>query len=96
MVRAALTLLVLGALMLVGAGITTAIGASVTNSVATSLTAGSTARLAADNATSGLGQLASQMPNIGLVLGAAAILAIIFGVLFASFSGAGGGRGRRE
>lgn len=89
MVQAALSLLVLGALMLVGAGIATSIGASVTNSIATGLTAGSTARLAADNATSGLGQLASQMPNIGLVLGAAAILAIIFGVLFQTFKGGG-------
>ena len=81
--------------MLVGAGIATSIGASVTASVQSGLTAGSVANAAAGNATSGLGQLASQMPNIGLVLGAAAILAIIFGVLFTSFRGAGAG-GRRE
>lgn len=91
MVQAALSLLVLGALMLVGAGIATAIGASVTSSIQSSLTAGSVANLAAGNATSGLGQLASQMPNIGLVLGAAAILAIIFGVLFQTFRGTGRG-----
>ena len=89
MVQAALSLLVLGALMLVGAGIATSIGASVTSSIQTGFTTGSTQWAAAGNATSGLGQLASQMPNIGLVLGAAAILAIIFGVLFATFRGGG-------
>ena len=94
MVRAAMTLIVLGALMLVGAGITTAIGASVTASIQSTQTANSVAWAAAGNATSGLGQLGAQMPNIGLVLGAAAILAIIFGVLFNSFGGAGRGGGR--
>lgn len=50
------------------------------------------ASAASGNATSGLGQLASQLPNVGLVIGAAAILAIVFGVLFKTF----GGVGRRE
>ena len=44
-----------------------------------------TASNAATNSTSGVLQLSTQLPNVGLVLGASTILAIIFGVLFTQF-----------
>lgn len=50
------------------------------------------ASAAASNSTSGLGQLGTQLPSVGLVIGASAILAIIFGVLLVTFRGTG----RRE
>lgn len=81
--------------MLVAAGIVSSIGADVTGDIQTTQTVGSIPWAAAGNATSGIGNLAAQMPNIGTVLGAAAIIAIIFGVLgFFAFRGGGkGGRG---
>jgi hypothetical protein len=94
MVRAMLSLLIVGAIMLVAAGIVAAIGADVTQDIQNTQTAGTVSHSAAGNATSGIGNLAAQMPNIGTVLGAAAIIAIIFGVL-GFFAFRGGGRGGR-
>lgn len=82
--------LVFLAIGIVVAGIVVSLGADVTNSIGTGLTAGSTARLAVDNATSGLGQLARQFPNIGLVAG----IAVLISLLLAAFAfGKGGSAG---
>lgn len=92
MTRALIGLVYLGMFMLVGGGILMALGANVTNTVASTLTAGSTARMAADNATAGIGQFAAQLPLIGIVIGISAVILILFGVLFPTFGA--GGRGR--
>ena len=94
MVRAELSILIVGAIMLVAAGITAAIGANVTANIQTGQTTGSTAWSAAGNATLGIGNLAAQMPNIGTVIGAVAIIALIF-LAIGVFAGRGGGKGGR-
>ena len=95
MVRAELGILIIGAIMIVAAGITAGIGASVTNNIQTGLTTGSTAWAAAGNATLGIGNLAAQFPNIGTVIGAVAIIALIF-LAVGVFAGRGRGGGRGE
>lgn len=89
MARALIGLVYLGMFMLVGGGILMALGANVTNTVAGTLTAGTVARAAADNATSGIGQFSAQLPLIGIVIGISAVILILFGVLFPQFTGAG-------
>jgi ABC-type antimicrobial peptide transport system permease subunit len=81
--RKALTIAEIGpiAIILVVAGIALGSGAQVLGNISTSLTAGSNARLAVDNTSLGLGQLAYWMPTIGLVVAAA----IIIGVVFSAF-----------
>ena len=66
-------------------GISLGIGAAITAQVSATQTAGTVARAAVDNATSGIGQLASWLPIIGLIVAAA----VIIGILFSSFYGAG-------
>ena len=66
------------AVLFVVAGIALAIGADITNEVGTDIT-GATAKDAAYNATAGIGELASWMPTIGLVVAAGIILAIVMG-----------------
>lgn len=92
MVRAVFALFIFGAALLVGGGILLGIGAQVTSSVQSGLTANSVAWAAVGNATSGIGNLASQTPNIGTVVGAGVIIGIIFTVLFGFLAFRGGGR----
>jgi len=73
------------AIIFVVAGISLGIGAEVLDKVKSGVTAGTTAERAVINATEGVGELARWMPTIGLVLAAA----IIIGVVFSSFVGAG-------
>ena len=69
------------AILFVVAGVALAIGANVTSSVQNSMTAGSTAALAASNATAGIGEVAKWMPTIGLVIAAAIIIGVIFAAM---------------
>ena len=92
MVRAVFALFIFGAALLVGGGILLGIGANVTQSIQNSLTANTVAWAAVGNATSGIGNLAAQQPNIGTVVGAAVIIGIIFTVLFGFLAFRGGGR----
>ena len=72
-------------------GVALGIGANITANVQSSQTAGSVAWAAAGNSTSGIGQVASWLPTIGLIIAAA----VIIGILFSAFYGGGTGRGRR-
>lgn len=92
-VQGTLSILIIGAVMLVAAGIAAGVGADVTSSIQDGLTAETTAWAAAGNATLGIGNLAAQMPNIGTVIGAVVIIAIIF--LAIGVVGGRGGRGGR-
>ena len=77
------------AILVVIAGVVVSVGAQITANISTTQTAGSVARLAIDNATTGLGNLAAQFPVIGTVIG----LAVLIGILFGLFSGVFRGRG---
>lgn len=79
-------------LTLVVLGIVVAIGAQVTEDVALKVTTNTTAMAAADNATEGIGELASWMPLIGLVIAAAVIIGLVIGA-FGTFGGGGGMEG---
>ena len=64
-------------------GVALGIGANITAQVQSTQTTGSIAAAAAGNATSGIGQVASWLPTIGLIVAAA----VIIGILFSSFYG---------
>jgi hypothetical protein len=76
------------AVLLVVAGVTLGIGATILNTVQSGLTG--VAASTVGNASAGISNLAQQFGNIGLVLGLAAILVILMGVL-----GMFGERGKR-
>lgn len=69
------------AITFVMVGIALSIGAAITTTTGNSLTVNSTAWFAVQNASAGLGQLASWLPTIGLILAAS----VIIGILFSSF-----------
>lgn len=66
------------AIAMVIAVIAVGIGAQVTGTIGSSFAAGTGARLAIDNGTAGLGQLATYFPIIGLVLAAAVIIGVVY------------------
>lgn len=66
------------AIIFVIAGIALGIGAEVLHEVESDVTAATTAQYAIANATLGIGELASWMGTIGLVIAAALIITIIF------------------
>lgn len=71
--------LAVAAASFVVAGIVVATGLVVLANYQNSLTAGSAAANATGKAIEGVGNLANQMPTIGLAIAAAAVIGIIFG-----------------
>jgi len=66
-------------------------GALALSKFSDTLTAGSAAKYAVDNATAGIGNLSTQLPTVGTIIG----VAIIIVVVLAAFAwGMGGRKGR--
>jgi CHASE2 domain-containing sensor protein len=68
-------------ILLVIAGVAASVGALITTQVGSTMGAATAGGLAASNATAGIGQFSTMLPIIGIVIGAA----IVIGLLFAAF-----------
>jgi hypothetical protein len=66
-------------------GVVLGVGADVLDNVEDNFTDNTTAQLSVANATEGVGELASWLPIVGLVVAAA----LVIGILFNAFSGIG-------
>ena len=76
------------ALSLVLGGLVVGFGALILGNIEDGMTAASTEALAVGNATEGLGNMAEQFPNIGLIAAAVVIIGLLV-IGFGKFSGGG-------